>query len=475
MQQLTPLDAANLYMETSTSYWHVATLIIFDGATSDGATLGRMKERYRERLPLLTPMRRKLVEVPLHLDYPYWADDHDLDLDEHIHQISLKPPVDVGQLAELVAELTARPLDRSRPLWQLYVIDGLPDGRIAHLTLCHHATADGVAFVRMLMNLLDHDAAGGHEPVPEPTHEVAPTRTQMLGHSLASFASQPLRQGRVAAKLLSSIPRIAGTLRHASLREAPPTPFNDTIGPHRAVAFTSIPLGDIRAVKDAVGVTVNDVVLGTCAGAVRAYLERTASLPEESLRAMIPVSVRTDEEPDVYGNRVSATVTSLHTDVEDPIERLRLIAESMAVAKQAATAIPGDVLGDLEALVPAVVVESAVRVIGHVRPFNVVVSNVPGPRIPLFAGGAEMLHYYPFAPVVDGLGLNISLFSYAGQIEFGLNACRDLVPDVSDLCTLLHDSFDELRAELAAIGLEPTADIREPEQMVLDEEPTVGS
>ena len=144
MQQLTTVDAANLYMETSTSYWHVATLIIFDGTRSDGATVDRMKERYRERLSL-TPMRRKLVDVPFHLDYPYWADDPDLDLDEHIRQVSLTPPAYEAQLADLIAELSAHRLDRNRPLWELYVIDGLSDGRIAHLTLLHHATADGLA------------------------------------------------------------------------------------------------------------------------------------------------------------------------------------------------------------------------------------------------------------------------------------------------------------------------------------------
>ena len=446
MQQLTTVDAANLYMETPTSYWHVATLVLFDGTTSDGATAERMKARYRERLPLLSPMRRKLVEVPLHVDYPYWADDPDLDLDQHIEHITLPPPADDEQLAELVAELTAGPLDRSHPLWKLYVIDGLPDDRIAHLTLIHHATADGVAFVRIQMNLLDHDAEGGHEPIPEVENEDAPSQARMLGHALTNVASAPLRIGRAGAKLLSSIPRLAGSLQNTSLREAPTTVFNNTIGPDRAVAFTSIPLDDMRDVKEAHGVSVNDVVLATSAGALRTYLERVDGLPDEPLRAMIPVSVRTDDEPDVYGNQVSATMTSLHTDVADPIERLQLISESMVVAKRTATAIPGDVLGELEALVPSVVMESAVRVVGHVRPFNVVVSNVPGPRIPLYADGAEMLHYYPFAPIVDGLGLNISLFSYAGRIEFGLNACRELVPDVWDLCTMLQDAFDELRS-----------------------------
>jgi WS/DGAT/MGAT family acyltransferase len=455
VQQLTPIDAANLYMETPTSYWHVATLVIFDGSASDGASPERMKDRYRERLPLLAPMRHKLVDVPLHLDYPYWADDPDLDLDEHIQHKSLPAPGGDDQLAELAAELTARPLDRSRPLWKLYVIDGLPDGRIAHLTLCHHAAADGVAFVRMQMNLLDHDEDGGHEPVPEATTDAAPSRVQMFGHALTTIATQPLRQGRAAAKLIPALPRMAGVLQHASLRTAPPTPLNGTIGPDRAVAFTSIPLADMRAVKDAVGVTVNDVVLGTCAGALRAYLARTGSLPAESLRAMIPVSIRTDDEPDVYGNHVSAGIASLHTDVDDPIERLRLIGESAVVAKQTAGAIPGDVLGDLEGLVPAAIAGpaiagSAARLVGHVRAFNVVVSNVPGPRIPLYADGAKMLHYYPFAPVVDGLGLNISLFSYGGQIEFGLNACRELVPDVGDLCGMLHDAIDELRTAATA-------------------------
>lgn len=445
MQQLTTVDAANLYMETPTSYWHVATLVVFDGASSDGATAERMKERYQERLPLLSPMRRKVVEVPLHVDYPYWADDPDLDLDQHIEQISVSPPGDDQQLGELVAELTAGPLDRDRPLWKLYVIDGLPDRQIAHLTLIHHATADGVAFVRIQMNLLDHDAEGGHEPIREQANEDAPSQAQMLGNALTSAATMPLRWGRAGARLLSSIPRLAGAVQNTSLSEAPPTPFNDAIGPDRAVAFTSISLDEMRVVKDAHAVTLNDVVLATSAGALRTYLQRIDRLPAEPLRAMIPVSVRTDDEPDVYGNQVSATITSLHTDVDDPITRLQMIGESMAVAKKTATAIPGDVLGELEALVPSVVAESAVRVVGHVRPFNVVVSNVPGPRIPLYADGAEMLHYYPFAPIVDGLGLNISLFSYDGQIEFGLNACRELVPDVWDLCTMLHDAFDELR------------------------------
>ncbi len=446
MQQLTPLDAASLFIETATSYWHVATLTTFDGRRSDGATCEQMKERYRERLPLLAPMRRKLVDVPLHLDYPYWTDEPDLDLDDHVRSVSLPPPGDDEHLAELVAELTARPLDRSRPLWQLYVIDGLPDGRIAHLTLCHHASADGVGFVRMVMNLLDHDADGGHDPIPEPTPDAAPTTVRMVGHALTNLVTQPLRGGRAAARLLPALPRLAVALRHASLREAPSTPFNERIGANRAVAFTSVSLPEVRMVKDAVGVTVNDVVLAMCAGALRAYLERGGCLPDEPLRAMVPVSIRTDDELDVYGNQVAATIASLHTDVEDPIERLRRIHETSEVAKRSATAIPGDVLGDLEALVPAVVAESATRIVGHVRPFNVVVSNVPGPRIPLYAGGAEMLHYYPFAPVVDGLGLNISLFSYAGRLEFGINACRDLVPDVWDLCRLLHESFDELHA-----------------------------
>ncbi len=451
MQQLTTLDAANLFMETETSYWHVATLITFDGSRSDGATCERMKERYRERLPRLAPMRRKLVGVPLHLDYPYWADDPDLDLDEHIRPVSLPPPGDDEQLAELIAELTARPLDRTRPLWQLYVIDGLPDGRIAHLTLIHHATADGVAFVRLLTNLLDHDSdGGGGEPVPEiapePAPDDAPSPVQMVGNALTSLATRPLRGTRAAAKLLPALPRLAGALRHASIREAPPTRFNERIGPDRAVAFTSISLADVRAVKDAVDVTVNDVVLAICAGALRAYLERAGSLPRASLRAMVPVSVRTDDGREMYGNHVSATIASLHTDVDDPIERLQRIHDTSSAAKQVATAIPGDVLDDLESLVPAVVAESATRIVGHVRPFNVVVSNVPGPRSPLYADGAEMLHYHPFAPVVDGLGLNISLFSYAGRLDFGLNACRDLVPDVWDLCGLLHESFDELRA-----------------------------
>lgn len=484
MQQLTGVDATFLYMESPTTFGHVSSLIVFDPHGSEDATLEKTKERFAERLHLLDPMRRKLVEVPFNLDHPYWIEDPHLDLDFHIRETAVPPPGTDEQLAELVSRLIARPLDRSRPLWELYVIRGLPEGRVAQLTKIHHAAIDGVGGAQLLGHIVDITPDAPPPPPGElPPPEAVPTQEQMFLRGLRSVVTQPYKQGRIAVRTLQNLPQIGRAVDWAGLAKAFPEPvaqlfgqgarrvedhvppvsrtggftvpstrFNNKIGPHRRFAFTSVPLADVKAVKDALGVTVNDVVLGMCAGALRTYLEKKGELPEESLRCMIPVSVRTEDEANTWGNRVSGMLAALATDVADPVQRLQVIHEETVRAKDSLGALPADLLTEVADFPPPAITARASRVMARTAlanridpPFNVIISNVPGPQFPLYAGQAEMLTYIPVSAIGDTQGLNMTIMSYNGRCDFGLVACRDAVPDLWDLCHLLEDALAELR------------------------------
>ena len=484
MQQLTGVDATFLYMETSATFGHVSSLIIYDAKGGDGASYERTKEIFAERLHLLDPMRRKLVEVPFNLDHPYWVEDPDLDLDFHIRQTAVPPPGGDEQLADLVSRIIARPLDRSRPLWELYVIYGLPEGRIAQLTKIHHAAIDGVGGAQLLANILDLSPdAPPVEPQPLPPGEETPSQEQMLVRGLAALATRPYKQGRLVVRALQELPQIGRAIDFRSMAKALPQPvaqlfgqgarrledepleltrsggltapktrFNATVSPHRRFAFTSVPLDDVKAVKSALGVTVNDVVLGMCSGALRTYLEKHGELPEDSLRCMIPVSVRSEEKSNAYGNEVSGMLATLATDIADPITRLQIINQDTARAKETLGALPAELLTDFADFAPPAITARASRVMQRTAlanrinpPFNLIISNVPGPQFPLYAAGAEMLHYYPVSAVGDTQGLNITIQSYNGSCDFGLVACREAVPDLWDLCHMLEDALDELK------------------------------
>ncbi len=484
MQQLTGVDASFLYMESSTTFGHVSSLIIFDPKDTEGGGYDATRELYRERLGLLDPMRRKLVEVPFNLDHPYWIEDADLDLDFHIRETAVAPPGNEEQVAELVARLIARPLDRSRPLWELYVINGLEGGKIGQLTKIHHAAIDGVGGAQLLGNILDLEPDAPARELPDlPKPESAPSQEQMLIRGLTSLATQPYKQGRIVVRALRELPAIgravdvAGIVKRLPrpvaqlfgqgerrIEDEPPsisktggftvpsTRFNNKIGPHRRFAYTAVPLDEIKAVKTALGVTVNDVVLGMCSGALRAYLDKHGELPEESLRCMIPVSVRTDDHTNTYGNQVSGMLAALATDVDDPIKRLEVIHAETTRAKESLGALPADLLTEVADFAPPAIAARASRVMARTAlanridpPFNVIISNVPGPQFPLYAGGAEMLTYIPVSAIADTQGLNITIMSYNGRCDFGLVACRDAVPDLWDLCHLLEDALDELK------------------------------
>ena len=481
MQQLTGVDASFLYMESPTTFGHVSSLILFDGP---GAGYEETKRLFAERLPLLDPMRRKLVTVPFDLDHPYWIEDPDLDLDFHIRETAVPPPGTDEQLAELVSRLIARPLDRSRPLWELYVINGLPDGRIAQLTKIHHAAIDGVGGAQLLGNIVDLEPnAPPRELPPLPDPEPVPSEEEMLVRGLTAVATQPYKQGRLIVRTLQQLPQIGRAFDWAGLAKSLPEPvaqllgqgdrrveddpvelsrtggflvpstrFNNKISQHRRFAFTSVPLSEVKDVKDALGVTVNDVVLGMCAGALRSYLLEKGELPAESLRCMIPVSVRTEDQANAYGNQVSGMLAALATDVDDPVERLKVINGETRRAKDTLGALPADLLTEVADFPPPAITARVSRLLARTTlanridpPFNVIISNVPGPQFPLYAGSAEMLTYIPVSAIADMQGLNMTIMSYNGRCDFGLVACREAVPDLWHLCHLLEDSLEELK------------------------------
>jgi WS/DGAT/MGAT family acyltransferase len=477
MQQLTGLDAAFLALETPNVYGHVGSVCILDPTTApEPLTLDRLTAVIESRLHLIPPFRRRLVTVPLGLDQPYWIEDPDFDIEFHVRELALPSPGDDRQLAEQAARLHARPLDRRRPLWELYLVHGLSGGRIAVYTKVHHAAIDGVSGNDILTALLDLSPSGRDlGEVPPWECDDTPGNVEMLARSAVALVANPVRAARLAYGIARSLPAVATSPTRPALpvvdrlplfarRErddavlsdtplrAPTTPFNRSIGPHRRWAFRSLPLDEVKAVKNAAGVTVNDVVMALTAGALRRWLRRHDALPPAPLVAAVPVSVRTDEERGSHGNRVSAMLAPLPTNLEDPLERLRAAHEAMRGAKEQHGALPANLLADVtEFAMPALAGQAArlaarLRLVERISPFNLIVSNVPGPNVPLYYAGALLLAYYPLSAVADGQGLNVTVMSYCGRLHFGLVADRDLVPDLDDMAGFLADELATLRA-----------------------------
>lgn len=468
MQRLTGLDASFLYLETPSSHMHVAGLMILDPADVEGGvTLERVKEVYGQRLHLAPPFRRRLAEVPFGLHHPLWIEDPDFDLDYHIRSTALPSPGSTEQLSTLVSRLSAIKLDRSRPLWEVWVIEGLEDGNVAVLTKVHHAAIDGASGNELTVALLDlTPEVAEHEPDTEWEPDPVPNSAELLGYAASSLARQPVRVARALGKTAGAALALRQRNREEPSLAAPPspfsaprTPFNTAITARRSFAFTTVSLPAVKAVKSATGATVNDVVLALCAGALRRYLDKEGVELDAPLVAMVPVSVRSDDEKDAMGNRVSSMLATLATDLDDPIERLETIHECMAEVKVQQKAIGADTLGDwAEFAAPALAGRAArlysrTKMADRHRPvFNVTISNIPGPAFPLYSIGARMVANYPVGPITDGGGLNMTVMSYLDNLDFGLLACPDVLPDVWSLAEGLQLALDEL---IAVSGVKP--------------------
>jgi diacylglycerol O-acyltransferase len=494
VKQLSGLDASFLYMETPNTYGHVNGLAIYERPNDDFDPYQAAYERFDALLGRLEPMRRRLVEVPLKLDHPYWIDDPDFDLNFHVRHLGLAPPGGDDQLAEQVARIVGRRMDRRRPLWEVYVIEGLADGRWAMLTKTHHATIDGASGVLLLGMLTDPSP-----DTPLPDHvdwvgEAIPSDRELLERTMRNLALNPVKGMRLSLRMLRNLAEAAGVdsvsavAAHARdalksialggaddtpepvnrvripLSPAPPTPFNRAITPHRRFAMRPTALANIKALKDATGCTVNDVVMAVCAGALREYLLRRDALPDEPLRAMVPVSIRTGDEEDPWTNRVGGIIANLPTNCADPLERVRRCHEAMKEAKLQMDVLPAADIAELAQVAPPLAATAAMRLQSRLRladrmtlPVNVVISNVPGPREALYFSGAKMTNYIPVSTITDDMGLNITVHSYLDRLDFGLIADRELVPDLWDLVDLHIDEIGVLFEATGAEWAEPQA------------------
>jgi len=467
MEQLTGLDATFLYLETPSLHMHVSMAAILDPSTVPGGySFEKLRDLVSSRLELAPIFRRLLVEVPFRLGHPYWVDDPTFDIQHHIRRGAVPPPGGVEELAQFVGDVCGRQLDRSKPLWEMYIVEGLQGGQIALVTKIHHCTIDGVSGAELLSQIFDL------EPAPPPraasdaplvAGDHLPSDLKLIAQSLGTRLTRPLGLTKLAwntgwALLDVRRVRARGSRRAALPLTTPRTSLNAAITPHRRVAFSSISLEDAKRVKRACDTTVNDVVLAVCAGALRQYLLDGDELPDEPLVATVPVSTAPTVDNRPGANKVSAMFVALPCHIADPIERLQAIRESTKGAKEEHNALGADVLLNwAEHATPNVFSAAAraytrLKLADHHRPIHsLVISNVPGPDFPLYLAGSELVAGFPLGPVMDGAGLNITVMSYRGVLNWGLMACAETVPRLADLARYIPDAIEEL-ATAADVG-----------------------
>ncbi|HET9074077.1 MAG TPA: wax ester/triacylglycerol synthase family O-acyltransferase [Solirubrobacteraceae bacterium] len=479
MRQLTALDQQFLALEDSRQVGHVGGLAILDPSTCPGGqlTLAALQTLLSERIHTVPPFRWRLAQVPFDLDYDYWIEDPDFDLDFHLREIGLAPPGTEEQLAEQVARIFARPLDRSRPLWELYLIHGLPEGRVAVMSKIHHAVIDGISGAEIMGVLYDLDHSGRDVgPVPAVVPKRAPGELEMLLRGLTGVPRYPLRAlaslpralpniaevpslatipgvalaGRVANGVQGVLGRRERIVGRRDLRP-PRTSFNGRVSAHRRFVFGQLSLEQVKEIKRRRACTVNDVVVSVCAGAVRRWLIEHDELPTDPLVAQIPVSVRTPAQQGTYGNRILLMTAPLFTNEADPVTRLALTHEALAEMKERHRALPAALLQDANQFIPPAVFSRAARLsLGlssskRGRPaWNLVISNVPGPQFPIYLAGARLEANFPISVITDGMGLNITVMSYRGSMDFGIVADREQMPDVRRLLEGLQLEVDAL-------------------------------
>ena len=474
MQQLSGMDTSFLNIESNACPMHVGGLIILEppkGKPEDGG-FGQVLEHVEKRLDLVPPFRRRLLSSPLDLDHPYWIEDPDFDLVHHVKHRALPSPGNERKLIELICELASQRLDRNLPLWEINYVEGLKGGRVAAITKMHHAAIDGVSGAEILGNLLDTKPEPREIPPPEKPWkpDKIPSTLSLYNRTARSLIGRPRDAVRVIRDtwpILMSSGREAlerrrlarvGKGRGAFIK-APRTRFNHQITARRSYAYGSMRLAQIKAVKNAFGTSLNDVVMAICGQSLRRYLEEKKELPKISLIAGIPMSTRTEEQKGTAGNRVTFLRAPLHTDEKDPVECLRKISAEMAVAKEKMRALPANLMGDWADLPAPALMARAARLYEnfgiqdyHAPAFNVVISNVPGPPVPLYFAGMKVISNHPVSIPFHGAGFNITLMSYCGQLDFGLTADHDTVPDIDHFAQLMMESLQTLTDRAAKIA-----------------------
>lgn len=455
--RLEALDDSFLKLESLDTPMHVGALSVFEGESLLDDT-GRFRlvdarEIVASRLHLVPRFRKRLMDVPFELGRPIWVDDDRFDVAYHVRLTALPRPGTWDQLVTLTTRVQSQLLDRSRPLWEIWFVEGLEDGRIGLLQKTHHAMVDGASGVDVATVLLDFEPEPVHVDPPEWTPQPAPSPMGLLVDSLREQITEPTelieRVGAVfrapvrAAERGLGLARSIGTMVNRDA-VAPRTSLNATVGRHRSFDVVRVPLDDAKAVRKVLGGTVNDVVL-TAVGAGLNRLLGSRGEDAAHVRAMVPVSVRSDDEQMQLGNRVSAMFVNLPTGTADPLERLEDVRDMTAGLKESHQAVGAEFLVGLTRYAAPTLLNLAARAIQHQPFFNLVVTNVPGPQQPLYMLGARMLEAFPIVPLAKNLTIGIAILSYDGALDIGVWADRDAAPDIEVLSAGIEDGFAELR------------------------------
>ncbi len=459
VERLTQMDNAFLIYEANESPMHVASVGVFEAAplrTSDGELdIERIEEYVLSRLPEIPRYRQRIERTPLR-NHPVWVDDARFRLRYHLRHTRLPRPGDERQLKRLAGRILSQQLDMRKPLWEMWVVEGLEGDRIAVITKVHHCMVDGVSGAELLQTLLSPEPVEKIDPPPAWAPRRVPSRAQLAADDVFQAVRTPFEIGAGLMRLardedharhhLSERLRAAGRLLGGSLGNASNTSINQPIGPHRRVDWLVMDLDRIRFVKNQLGGTVNDVVLATVAGAIRRFLveTRSESVADLDFRVMAPVSLRTAEESGQLGNRVAAWIVPLPIDEPDAVARLDRVRGTTEELKDSRQALGADVLSQVTEWTGPALLSLGTRLVTLGQPFNLVVTNVPGPQVPLYLLGARMLEAHPVVPLLGSLSTGIALFSYAGRLSWGFTADWTTVPDLHDMLTAVEASFDDL-------------------------------
>jgi len=480
MKQLSGADAMFLQFERGNNFMHVASLAIYDPSTAPGGGV-RFKDVLRfftNRIAQFPHFRRRLVPLPVPVDRPYWVEDASIDVEFHVRHVALPHPGDWRQLCIQVARIHSRPLDRSKPLWEAYVIEGLhnvpgvPRGSFALYTKMHHSIVDGESATEMLKELhslspepLDDDAlesdaqfAADRDPTAIELYSRALVNSIERLPAMAKFSLDTARKltslgtdavtkltGDLAGTLQSVRTLLSGDISPLIPKLFPNTRFSGEVSAHRVFEAVGLPLGEFKVIRQHVGnATVNDIFLATVGGALRTYLSSKNELPDSTMVAMVPMTLRGADKGGDRGNQVGFTAMPVHTDIAEPIERLRSIADDAKTAKRVTDALGKEFARDLLENLPNLASEALLRNV-KLPGVGLIVSNVRGPDVPLYMAGARLVNYAPISIAVDGLGLNVTGFSYAGTMWVCAVSCRDMLPDPGFFAECMHASFNELR------------------------------
>ena len=465
MQQLSGMDASFIYFETPKSPGHIFSVYIYDQSSAPGGqvTFKGILNYIEDRLHVSRTFRQRLVQVPMGIDHPYWIEDPEFDLEYHVRHIALPKPGDWRQLMIQIARLHSRALDLNRPLWEMYVIegldniDGLPEGSFAIMTKIHHAAVDGVSLLEITSAV--HGTAPDAAP-PAPDHpwrpESEPSAMELLTRAAYNNATRPWRFAQLMARMTPGGNRFAPPAAplggDTPAGSAPRTRFSGLLSGHKVIEARRFELATAKQIKNAVpSATINDVAITVVGGALRAYLEEKGELPAEPLRVMAPISIRTADQSGTAGNQVSAMVVTSGSDVADPKERLATVAASTKASKAMSEAVGARDLSQFSEFMPGGLAALAARtaatfeMASRMEPaINTVVSNVPGPQVPLYFAGARLVTFFGGAGLADGMGLLHGVSSYVGQLILSVVSDRDMMPDPGHYADLLEASFAAL-------------------------------